>query len=218
MPASTKQKAPRRLLWVEGKDDRAVVKSLCNLHQIPETFDVRETAGITDLFRGLPVEIRAPDLECFGVVVDANGDVAARWAAIRDLLREEAYTGVPDRPVPGGVVLPGPPGRPRFGAWIMPDNASPGMLEDFAGALVPADDFLWSYAAEVIDAIPGEHRRFTPNQRSKAQIHTWLAWQEGPGSPMGQAITKGDLDATAPDAQRFVGWLRRLFVEDVPPS
>jgi len=40
-------------------------------------------------------------------------------------------------------------------------------------------------------------------------MHTWLAWQESPGSPMGQAIGKGDLDANAPAAVAFVAWLRR---------
>lgn len=214
MASSAKQKAPRRLLWVEGKDDSAVVQSLCNLHELPETFRVRDTAGITDLLRGLPLEIRAPDLECFGVVVDANGDVAARWAAIRDLLREEGYDGVPEHPAPEGVILSAPAARPRFGAWLMPDNTSPGMLEDFVGALVPPGDFLWGHARDVIDGIPEEHRRFRPTERAKAHIHTWLAWQEGPGSPMGQAITKGDLDAHASQALNLVAWLRRLFVDE----
>ncbi|HST61263.1 MAG TPA: DUF3226 domain-containing protein, partial [Longimicrobium sp.] len=59
-------------------------------------------------------------------------------------------------------------------------------------------------------------RRFSPVHRSKALIHTWLAWQEQPGSPMGQAIGKRDLDAQAPQAQRFVAWLQRLMVDPAP--
>ncbi len=104
-----------------------------------------------------------------------------------------------------------------FGAWIMPDNAAAGALEDFTASLVPPDDALWRRAGEAVDSIPEEHRRFPPVRRSKAHIHTWLAWQESPGSPMGQAITKGDLDANAPAAMEFVGWLRRLFVDDPAP-
>ena len=98
----------------------------------------------------------------------------------------------------------------------MPDNGSPGALEDFAAWLVPVEDALWAQAGEAVDAIPFEFRRFPEIRRSKAQIHTWLAWQESPGSPMGQAITKGDLDARAPLAEAFVGWLRRLMVSDAP--
>ncbi len=44
-----------------------------------------------------------------------------------------------------------------------------------------------------------------------AEIHTWLAWQEEPGSPLGQAITKRYLDADAPRAQQLMDWVRRLF-------
>ncbi len=36
-------------------------------------------------------------------------------------------------------------------------------------------------------------------------------WQEEPGKPMGQAITKRYLDATAPQAQQLIRWIRKLF-------
>src|SRR5436190_24268592 len=36
---------------------------------------------------------------------------------------------------------------------------------------------------------------------SKALIHTWLAWQEKPGRPLGLAITARYFDATASYAQ-----------------
>jgi len=153
--------------------------------------------------------------EYAGIVVDANGDVDARWASIRNILLSEGYPEAPDSPAPDGTILSAP-GRARVGAWLMPDNASPGMLEDFAARLIPADDYLWARAAEVVDGIPDEHRRFAAGHRSKAVVHTWLAWQETPGSPMGQAIGQGSLPATAPDALRFVAWLRRLMIDDMP--
>jgi hypothetical protein len=78
---------------------------------------------------------------------------------------------------------------------------------------VPDGDALWTRAGDAIDSIPEHERRFPPVRRSKALIHTWLAWQEEPGSPMGQAIGKRDLDGSAPAAQRFVEWLRRLMLD-----
>ncbi|HEX2205710.1 MAG TPA: DUF3226 domain-containing protein [Longimicrobium sp.] len=203
-----------RVLWVEGKDDSAVVQSLCEKHQIPEVFHVVDKEGLRVLLRGLSVELRARGVERFGIVVDANGDVAARWASIRETLQDQGYADVPENPDPNGVVLAAHGTYPRFGAWLMPDNTNPGMLEDFAAALVPPGDDLWAYAAEVIDGIAEERRRFGANERSKAHIHTWLAWQKGPGSPMGQAIGKGDLDGRAPHAERFMAWLRRLMIDD----
>ena len=206
--------SPPRLLWVEGKDDSAVVQGLCEKVGVPEVFSVHQKEGIEKLLAGIGVELRQRRLDRFGVVVDANGDAGARWASIRRTLEEEGYPEVPATIPAEGAVLPAPPRLPRFGAWIMPDNTSSGALEEFAARLVPPGDALFQRAGEAIDAIPEEHRRFPPARRAKAHIHTWLAWQENPGSPMGQAIGKDDLDAGAPAAQAFVAWLRRLMVDE----
>jgi hypothetical protein len=213
MPAP---KRTPRLLWVEGKDDSAVAQSLCAAHDVPELFQVVVKEGVDELLATFFAELRAPMVERFGIVVDANGNAQARWESIRNTLGSEGYRDVPEELATDGMVIPGTLHRPLFGAWIMPDNGSAGALEDFAAALVPAGDPLWAQAAEAIDRIPAEHRRFGETRRPKAQIHTWLAWQEFPGSPMGQAITKGDLSASAPLAEAFVSWLRRLMVSDTP--
>lgn len=214
MGARTRPPRRARLIWVEGKDDSAVVQSLCERHSVPEVFNVQSTEGVDELLGTFYTGLRAPGAERFGVVVDANGNAQARWESIRHTLEAEGYPDVPERAAPDGIVLPATEHRPAFGAWIMPDNGSPGTLEHFAAALVPADDQLWRRAGEAVDAIPAEHRRFSDARRSKAHIHTWLAWQEYPGSPMGQAIGKGDLDAHAPAAGRFIAWLRRLMLDD----
>jgi hypothetical protein len=91
----------------------------------------------------------------------------------------------------------------------MPDNASEGALEEFAMDLVPDEDELWSYSREVIGELP--ERRFDDNDEGKAQIHTWLAWQETPREPIGRALTQDVLNPGADLAQRFVAWVRRLF-------
>jgi hypothetical protein len=49
------------------------------------------------------------------------------------------------------------------------------------------------------------------DRTSKANIHTWLAWQEEPGKPMGQAITAKYLNPKSKQAELFVNWLRALF-------
>jgi hypothetical protein len=209
---AARNKLPPRVLWVEGKDDSAVVQSLCNQYDVPETFQVLDKEGIDKLLDGLPIQLRSPGLERFGVVLDADTDVQARWTSIRDMLLGEGYEVVPVQPVPSGSIISAPD-LPIFGVWLMPENTEPGMLEDFAAALVPAGDFLWAHAAEVIDAIPVEHRLFAVGHRAKAHIRTWLAWQEDPGAPMGLAITKRYLDADAPRARRFIDWLTRLMVD-----
>ena len=202
------------VLWVEGKDDQHVILSLMKHHQVPEVFRIIDREGIANLLEALRVQLTVgTGVARLGIVVDADTDAAARWAAIRDILVRSGYTPVPDHPSPEGTVIRHAD-LPVFGAWLMPENAAAGMLEDFIAALVPEEDFLWRRAAEVVDQIPGEHRRFSGVHRSKAHVHTWLAWQEEPGSPMGLAITKRFLDAEAPQAQRFVSWVRRLMLDE----
>lgn len=206
--------APARLLWVEGKDDDAVVQSLCRAHGVPHRFRVQEKGGIERLLAGASIEIRAGTLDAFGLVVDGNGDPRSRWREIGTIFAEQDLPDLPDHPPAEGLVIPRAGLLPRFGVWIMPNNGSPGALEDFVTGLVPAGDPLWPRAGAAVDGIPEDARRFPPSRRSKAHMHTWLAWQAQPGSPMGQAIGKGDLDANAPAARAFVAWLRRLMVED----
>jgi hypothetical protein len=205
----------KRRLLVEGKDDKHVVWGLCESYGMPQTFDVEDAEGVDPLLDLVSVQLRGSGIERVGVVADADSEVASRWASIRDLLRTSGYEDVPVAPKADGTILV-QEGKPVVGVWLMPDNTTTGMLEDFIASLIPAGDALLSRAAVTIDSIPAEERRFSAVHRSKALVHTWLAWQEHPGSPMGQAIGKRDLDAQAPQAQRFVTWLRRLMVDPVP--
>ncbi|MFH1466552.1 MAG: DUF3226 domain-containing protein [Pseudomonadota bacterium] len=54
-------------------------------------------------------------------------------------------------------------------------------------------------------------RCFRDVHEPKAVLHTWLAWQEEPGTPMGLALTRRYLDPCHPRAVAFAAWLRRLF-------
>ncbi len=94
----------------------------------------------------------------------------------------------------------------------MPDNTLPGMLENFVAHLIPDEDPLVEKAEGCLREI--EHdglHRYKATHHSKAFIHTWLAWQETPGMPMGQAITIRALKHNQPLAKAFVSWLNRLF-------
>jgi len=209
--------AERFLLLVEGSEDAHVLHHLRKRHQIPEeTFTIRpskDDGGIDALLGTLPTQLKANDLERLGIVVDADTDLDARWAAVRNILLQAGGVDIPAAPDPGGtiVTIERPDRTLRVGVWIMPDNVIRGMLEDFVTCLVPANDTLWPRAVNCVVQIPESERRFSPAHQAKAHIHTWLAWQEEPGRPMGQAITKRYLDAEAESAQRFIAWIRRLF-------
>lgn len=198
-----------RKLLVEGVDDLHVVCSLCNIHHIPDTFSVIDKKGIDNITGTLSTELKTSDLDALGIVVDADTDLEARWQSLRSILTREGYL-IARQPNPNGTILYHED-KPRVGIWLMPNNQLPGMLEDFIAALIPDGDILWPYAQRCVQTLP--EQRFPEVHRAKANIHTWLAWQEAPGRPFGQAITAQYLTANSDNAQQFVNWLQRLFID-----
>lgn len=219
----SRRQAPEAYLLVEGKDDKHVIQNLCRRHGLavavrePEEsgglipLEAQESGGIDKLLARVSARLKEPGVEALGIVVDADLDLAARWAALHGRLTTNGYTTVPSSPQPDGWVSSEPDLR-RVGLWLMPDNQIPGILEDFVVHLIPPQDALRTKAETVIQEIERENlHRYQPAQRSKALIHTWLAWQETPGQPMGLAITAQTLGHDSPLARAFVDWLRRLF-------
>jgi len=47
--------------------------------------------------------------------------------------------------------------------------------------------------------------------RSKAEAHTWLAWQEDPGRSMGVALKSKWANAEHPLAARLAQWFAKTF-------
>lgn len=79
------------------------------------------------------------------------------------------------------------------------------MLEDFIKFLIPDKDSLLPIAESTIKSLEeGGLQRFNTTHQSKALMHTWLAWQKDPGTPMGLSITKKYLDPTVNEVSIFV--------------
>ena len=208
--------AGQRILLVEGTDDRYVLERICQSRGIANIDDVIPHGGVQQLLESIPVRLKANDDRdnVYGVVMDADAGVAARWQSIRHRLTQAGYTDVPAQPDAGGTILD-PPAEtllPRVGIWIMPDNRTSGILEDFLAFLVPRPNDLLEHAANSVDAIPNP--LFGGAARPKALIHTWLAWQSEPGLPYGTAITARFLDPDLPQADVLTSWLDRLFRQD----
>lgn len=207
------------ILLVEGDDDQHVVWALCEYHQVAETFEVLKPSqrkakadGIEALLTLFETQIKS-DVRVLGIVVDADLDFDGRWQSIKRII-ERAQKGhsVPATiPAEGLIIDSVDPAAPRIGVWMMPDNQARGALEDFVRYLIPAENPLVPYAENVLNEIETAGiAPYTP-KRSKAFIHTWLAWQNSPGRPMGLAITQKALAADSPTAHIFVAWLGRLY-------
>lgn len=207
-------------LLVEGKDDRHVVWALCAKHQLPERFSVevpgQGDGGVDPLLNSIPVRLKIAHLRALGIVLDADVNLQSRWQAICTRLQQAGYVNFPENPNRTGTIIV-QAGKPKVGVWIMPDNQLPGMLETFVANLIPADDQLLAVAMSTLNDLETQSlQRYALIHHAKALIHTWLAWQELPGQPMGQAITANALRHDSALALVFVQWLYRLF--DLAPE
>ena len=203
-----------RLIF-EGADDEHVVMNLLFNHTfrglpLKEHFKPKDKKGVDNLINTLDEELQATDLDRLGVILDADVNLAHQWARMTRVLDAHGCINVPAMPDPAGTLVTTKEGK-KVGIWVMPDNQNAGALEDFVGKLIAVGDPLWPKAQADVNSIPPTDRRFKNTYLSKAQIHTWLAWQEEPGTRMGQTFTKKYLDPACPQATIFVEWIKRLL-------
>lgn len=194
------------MLLVEGQDDLHVVGHIlakAETHVLSHD-DIDDKEGFNKLLRAVTVEMKVPGREVLGIVLDANDDPKARWQSVSDRLKEVDVM-LPKNPVLGGAIIQD---TPRVGVWLMPDNQSPGQLEDFVSTMIPGGDPAWSLAQEYIAAIPD--KKFASAKTSRAELHAWLASRKHPGR-MGQAINRGDLGIEGALCQQFLTWITDLF-------
>lgn len=205
-----------RILLVEGQDDKHVA---CHIvHRLGLDLNIKiddgsDQGGYPNLRDRIDTTIDESGVEAVGIMADANAEIANRWASITDRLSESnrfADTSLPANPDPAGTIIPEGPRRPRAGIWLMPDNQSPGELDDFVATMIPPGDPVWPLAQEYIDGIPPNDREFAGGKIQRAKVHAWLAAREDPRR-MGAAIRARDLEVDVPLCQSFASWLRRLF-------
>ena len=206
-----------KILLVEGTDDEHVLKHICGNQGIPHLDEVKPHEGVINLLESLKVRLTlSEEGDIIGVVIDADTEISDRWKSIRNQVTRVGYQNVPNQPDPDGTILDPPRGTllPRLGVWIMPNNQTSGILEDFLHFLVPPPNILFDYAKACVKSIPDvpdDEGVFEPKDESKAVIHTWLAWQKDPGLPFGTAITARFLDPDVPEVDVLAAWLKRLF-------
>jgi hypothetical protein len=222
----------KRILFVEGADDFHAIMAILKHYQVKQVFDVKipdsegkvnqkaistELGGIHNVLKAVDVFlIDNSDSERIGIVIDADEDLNARWQSVVSILQKAGYTNenIPSSPIAEGTVI-NQDDLPIFGVWIMPDNQTQrGFLETFLTFLVDENDDSWKKAKSCVANLTNKpFVKPNTDHTIKAEIHTFLAWQEEPGKPFGQAITAKYLQAENPECEKFVNWLKRLFFE-----
>jgi len=199
----------QQVLLVEGKDDCHVILALAQYYRLDENFGIYDCGNDTNVLKRLNALIISSEFvrpKVIGVVLDA---AQGRWAQLTGKIAPHHYE-IPTVLDPNGTILEGDDVKLKIGVWIMPDNSNEGMLEDFLLSGVPAVGV--EVAIEAVELARGKQvTTFKDAHYSKAVIHTYLAWQDEPGRPLGLSVTNKMLSAETPEAKRFVAWLSKLF-------
>jgi len=201
-----------KILLTEGDTDCHVIASLCSHYQLEtDLFGFFSCGSDTKVLKKANALLSLDgeqQKQTIGIVLDADTNVASRWEAIKNKLQNYEYI-IPETPNIGGTIL-NCPYLPKLGIWLMPNNLDVGMLEDFCLLLVEENKI--AVADECIKiAMKKNATSFKNVHYAKALIHTYLAWQDEPGKPIGQAITAKILQPSYPISLEFKKWLIELF-------
>jgi len=213
--------AAKRLLLVEGDEDRRVIPELIERAtdllwedaRKQRLVDIKSADGVEKLLASgyIATEVKTANLQALGVVVDADEDSATRWQSLRDRCLSFCPD-FPKTPEPDGLLVE-LKSKVRFGVWLMPDNSECGMLETFLLKLrsVETAEPLFQHVHDSVEQSQQRGAAWKNCHKDKVICHTYLAWQDPPGRQLHQALKEKLLDAKAEPGQRFVQWFRSLY-------
>lgn len=216
-------KIKEKVLIVEGKEDLRVIPELIErgaginwiVSKKPVIY-INDLDGVDQLNESvITANIKASGLKIIGIIVDADDSSENRWHSIRTLFISN-FPNLPEEiPEDGFIVTNRNEDDIKFGAWIMPDNKNNGMLETFLEYLVPnhENDAVWEYAKNTVQEVKALNstERFKDAHTDKANIYSWLAWQNPPGRQLHDAIKQKILKPDHPKAQPFIKWFLELY-------
>ncbi|GAB4375849.1 MAG: hypothetical protein Kow00121_22070 [Elainellaceae cyanobacterium] len=207
-----------KVLLVEGRQDRFVIPELIEANGVNWKIDgkpviyIQESGGYQKMIDPdvISTELQASGLAALGIMIDADDNPLGRWQSIRTA----SLKSIPDIPetLPESGLIHTTSNGIKFGIWLMPDNQMRGMLETFLTYIIPTgNEALWQFAQEVAQEAKSKGAGFTNPHLDKANIYTWLAWQNPPGRQLHQAIMQRILNPNHPNAQKFVTWFKTLY-------
>lgn len=218
----------KKILLVEGKSDEeffsAFYESL-NLHTKVQVAPPKSVGGKFNNKEGvlnhLPVLLKQLDdgqLERLGVVVDADhgndGGLGYQRTVDRvsGIVKEYGFSQFKSIGNRGGLAFSNSDGLRDFGLWVMPDNRSDGMFEDWIKAcIVQSDAELMRLADKTVISLKAP--KFKQLHQSKAAVATWLAWQRNPGRGVKSTVEEQLLNERAAPFVSLREWSTHVFVD-----
>lgn len=162
----------------------------------------------------IPQYLKGSAIQTFGVMLDADDNPGSTYRQICRLCVHLFPTLPPELPSDGLIVV-NDDGK-RFGVWGMPDNVSTGTVETFLKHLVPEAELnSWKHAQDSVRTARDMGCKCRDAHVEKAELYTWLSWQDPPGQSPGLSLTQKALNPSSPSARTFVNWFMQLY--ELPP-
>jgi len=203
---------------VEGYDDQYSVVGLMSAH-VDWPDDVKKAPVYIHIGNGadeilkdgfLSTFLKSPVIRRLGVMLDADQGPEGRYERFRARCLG-AFSELPPKLPEDGLVVENEQ-QMRLGLWIMPDNSSEGSLETFLRYLVPDPSGpIWNHAINSVQRARTIGCPCRDAHIAKANLYTWLSWQDPPGQSPGKSLTKKVLDPHSESAERFVRWFRSFY-------
>ncbi len=213
----------KKILLVEGKGDQEFFQKLCEKIDLSVEVKVNTPQDHGAERNGKPAALKLLDtlmaqladgrITHLAMVVDADY-VEDNWGyeiTFQSVVKKIQLHGYIDSSsqLPG-LCFPHPDGFNPFGLWIMPDNRSEGMLEDWlVKAAKEEERYLLDHAVTTVGKLTTP--KFKPIHTRKAEVATWLAWQKTPGAGLDSVIWQDLMNMRAIPVEHIIQWLRRIY-------
>ena len=217
MASPADEPARRKLLLVEGPDDRRFFGAMCEHFGIAD-IAVSSYNGKPNLGNDLSERVRSPEFQTvssLGIVRDADESSQSAFDSVTGSLRRA------NLPTPGGPGIPLVQDGLRVAVLILPPGAEQGELENLCLSSIEGTPDL-QCVGSYFDCLSKVEPSISANHIAKARLHSYLAigpvhtTHEGvitrrrPGLRLGEAAEAGVWDWSAGDFQQVKDFLHSL--------
>lgn len=223
----------KNILLVEGSNDKAFFERLCNKHglkyivQVSNPVDFVSSSqggfnskqGVINSLKTLLPLLEDDDsaINKVAIILDAditgnnNGGFSSTINQIEVKAGEFKYN-KHSHCNPGIELKHSDKNMPALGVWVMPDNKSDGTIENWIkDNIIESERRLFEHACNVVSNLP--ITKFSGSSVAKAELATWLSWQNQPGRTVAYTLKDGNelIDVNDVKYLGLVDWLTKFF-------
>jgi len=195
----------KNLLAVEGNDEVIFFNELLRHMGMDESVEVFEVGGKDRFKKKIPVLLRTPgagNLQAIAIIRDADDSFENAFKSVQGVLKQNL---LPAPKNPGEFTQ----GNPKVGVFILPDNFSPGMLENICLETVKNAEEM-ECVDRFIDCTRGLKKLPVEKDIPKARVQTFLAIKPDVPNSIGRGAQKRHWNFDSPGLYPLKNFLSQL--------